>query len=146
MLRIVTYYKYEICILWRISTGPLFGYVQGLGFEKKRGRVGGRGGDGGSSLYKGFNFLVSQHKKQTQHIKQQYGVCGEDFTDTHRAQKEESQYFIFKNLQEKKKCSLQLVFFLSFLSFFLCLLFFLFCFLKEGATSFCGSISTAWIN
>lgn len=107
--------------------------------------VGGRGG-GGLSLYKGFNFLVSQHKKQTQHIKQQYGVCGEDFTDTHRAQKEESQYFIFKNLQEKKNAVYSLCSFSLFLSFFLCVLFFLFCFLKEGATSFCGSVSTAWIN
>lgn len=53
MLRIVAYYKYEICILWKMSTGPFFGYIE-VGVCNGAGR--------GGSLYKDVNFLVSQHK------------------------------------------------------------------------------------
>lgn len=50
---------------------------------------------------------------------------------TYRAQKEESQYYSL-NLEE----NMQFTGCIVFLSFFL----------KESATCFCGSVSTAWIN
>lgn len=78
----------------------------GLGFEIGGGREG-----GGVSLYKDFNFLVSQHKAYKTY-KQQYG---EDYTDIQGAKREISVLF-FKPGGENAVCRLYC--FSLFFSFF----------------------------
>lgn len=98
------------------------GTCRGLGFDIGReGRGGGGEGEAGCRFIKVLT-LWFLSTKQTQHTWNGSTESVGRTSPTRRAQKEESQYFILKNLQEKKKCSLQFVFFLSFS--FLCLLLF----------------------
>lgn len=100
----------------------------GLGFENGRGR------EEGYRFIKvlTFWFLSTKH---TKHINSSMESVKETLL-TYRAQKEESQYYSL-NLEEKMQFTGCIVFLFSF---------FFSVFLKEGATSFCGSVSTAWIN
>lgn len=107
MLRIVTYYKYENCILWKISTGPFL--------DTYRVRIWNWGREGGRE--EGYRFIKILtfwflSTKHTKHINSSM----EKTILTYRAQKEKSQYYSL-NLEEKMQFTGCIVFLFSFLFF-----------------------------
>lgn len=115
------------------------GTCRGLGFDIGReGRGVGGEGEAGCRFIKVLT-LWFLSTKQTQHTWNGSTESVGRTSPTRRAQKEESQYFIFKNLQEKKNavyslCSFSL--FLFFVFFCLVILFIYFCFFYVGRHHF----------